>query len=186
MVNTFSKEDDMSNLPDEIPVDEYVRGYDPEYDDESTDSAFTLASTTYDFSYEHGRRYQSYRYGSHPFPYDEQSVRNDRIMHHMYLFLFDNRLFVSPIHNPENILDVKCGQGLWAENMADAFPDTNIVAMDTTPMTRSTYPNLSYVVQSFTDEWVLDVPDMKFDFIFARNCFAQSVEFDDLYQQAFE
>lgn len=176
----------MAVYPDSIPVDLNISGYDPETDYDDNDTSFTLASTIHDFSFEHGRRYPSYRYGSNPFPLDELTVKNEKILHHLMLYLLDNKHYLSPLTDPQTILDVRCAQGIWAEDMADIFPDAEIVAMDTTPRERSTFPNVSYLVQSIHEEWILDQPDMKFDFVFARCVFAATGDFAQFYKQAFQ
>lgn len=34
--------------------------------------------------------------------------------HHLWLLTFEDKLFLAPIENPEMILDVGTGTGLWA------------------------------------------------------------------------
>ena len=39
--------------------------------------------------------------------------------HHMYLVMLDGNLVVPPIENPQNILDVGTGTGIWAIDAAE-------------------------------------------------------------------
>ena len=42
-----------------------------------------------------------------------------------------DKLFLAPIREkPKNILDIGTGTGIWAIEMADAFPDTHIIGTD--------------------------------------------------------
>lgn len=41
-------------------------------------------------------------------------------MHHVYLLLCDNKLHLAPIgKNPQRILDIGTGTGIWAMDMAE-------------------------------------------------------------------
>lgn len=41
-------------------------------------------------------------------------------MHHLYLLLLDGRLHLAPIgKNPQRILDIGTGTGIWAMDMAE-------------------------------------------------------------------
>lgn len=42
-----------------------------------------------------------------------------------------DKLFLAPIgEKPKNILDIGTGTGIWAIEMADAFPETQIIGTD--------------------------------------------------------
>jgi SAM-dependent methyltransferase len=180
---------DMDNLyiPNTIPVDEsYGRvqfGLDDEVD---SASIYSVTSSAYNFRMEHGRRYHDYKAG-HPFPYDAVSEENEILMHHMMLLLLDNKDYLSPI--PESSLrcvaDVGSGLGLWAEGVAERYPDAKVVGIDTTPHERSINPNCSYIMSDATEEWVLDDPSMKFDLVHIRSLFGVK-DWPELYTQCFE
>jgi predicted TPR repeat methyltransferase len=71
------------------------------------------------------------RYNIHTFDYLEaplrkwsgpnDEVQNDQldIAHHMFLMLLGNKLHLAPIQNPQRILDLGCGTGIWCMDMAD-------------------------------------------------------------------
>ena len=183
----FDKDMENLNLPSVIPVDEEYGRYQFELDDEEATSAYSVTSSAYNFRLENGRRYHDYKDG-HPFPHDEVSEENEVVLHEMCLLLFDNRYYLSPV--PESSLgcvaDVGTGLGLWAEGMAERYPNTQVVGIDTVPHERPTHPNCSYIISDATEEWVLDDPNMKFDLIHMRSLFVGVKDWDALYKQCFE
>lgn len=42
------------------------------------------------------------------------------IIHHIYLLMMDDKLFLAPIDpNPQNILDIGTGTGIWAMDVGE-------------------------------------------------------------------
>jgi ubiquinone/menaquinone biosynthesis C-methylase UbiE len=41
------------------------------------------------------------------------------MMHHLYSILLGGKLFVAPVQNPQRILDVGTGTGIWAIDVAE-------------------------------------------------------------------
>lgn len=154
-------------------------------------SVHSLASTAHDMVEEHGRRYPNYRYGSSPFPRgDHLAEENEYALYNLTYKVYRGKLYLAPIEQPQNVLDVRCGQnGLWAKSMSDTYPDAQITGMDvTTPKTEGR-PNLEFCLQSFNDEWILDEVLQihgKFDFIFAQSLFGSSQDFPTFYKRCFE
>ncbi|KAL2419894.1 Methyltransferase [Exophiala dermatitidis] len=181
---------DMENLNHDaiIPVDEQYARYrfaDDGGDDGS--SAYSVASSAHNFRVENGRRYHDYKDG-HPFPYDEVSEENEIVLHEMCLLLLDNKYFLSPIDESDLrcVADVGTGLGLWAEGVAERYPDTQVVGIDTAPQPRTTFPNLTHIMFDATDEWVLDDPNMKFDLVHIRSLFVGVKDWEALYKQCYE
>lgn len=47
------------------------------------------------------------------------------------MLLLDGRLHLSPIgDNPQEVLDIGTGTGIWAIDMADKYPSANVVGVD--------------------------------------------------------
>ena len=44
-----------------------------------------------------------------------------------------NKLFFAPIKEPERILDIGTGTGIWAIEMGDAFPNASVIGTDLSP-----------------------------------------------------
>ena len=56
-----------------------------------------------------------------------------------------NKLFFAPIgEKPAKILDVGTGTGIWAIEMGDDYPDTEIVGTDLSPTQPSWYSTAQY------------------------------------------
>jgi ribosomal protein L11 methylase PrmA len=43
------------------------------------------------------------------------------LAHHMYLMTLEGKLHLAPLENPQNILDVGTGTGIWAMYVPFAF-----------------------------------------------------------------
>lgn len=63
-----------------------------------------------------------------PKDYDEEQ-RLD-FQHYMLKYVLGNRNFLAPVRSPRAILDVGCGTGRWASEVARQFPDANVVGLD--------------------------------------------------------
>lgn len=184
-----------SEIPGSRHGEQYRRAEDDEYDEDEDDYDFystgSVASTADDMVEEMGRRYANKGYGETPLPRGDQlAQQNERDLHNLMLYLYQDRLYVSSLEEPRNVLDVKCGQlGLWAKNMAECYPNAEITAMDVSRVDNENLPNLEFVLQSFNQEWTLDDRTNlygKFDFIHARHIFAGSSDYPEFYRQCFE
>ncbi|KAE8441212.1 hypothetical protein EG329_005612 [Mollisiaceae sp. DMI_Dod_QoI] len=164
-------------------------------DDNDRDSAYgeslqasdmaSISSAITKFRYENGRRYHAYQDGAYWAPNDE--VHNDQqdMAHHLWLLTFDNKLYLAPILNPHNVLDVGTGTGIWAIDMADAFPSATVTGIDLSP-TQPTWipPNCIFEVDDATLPWTFR-PD-SFDFIHIREMFGSVGNWDELFRQAYQ
>jgi hypothetical protein len=166
---------DHFQLPDNIPVDDdYARFAETLDDDDGDTSAFSIASTRYNFRWENGRLYQDYR-NPGPFPYlDDLSQENEQVLHSMVLYILEDNLIAAPVRpeNLGNILDVGTGMGLWAEDIADRYENCQVLGVDTQPHETSVRPNCRFECFDVSNDWILDSPNLKFDFIHIRSLFA--------------
>ena len=101
----------MDELSPTIPIrsDYSAYNYDP---DRITETARTEASSTHDYKYENGRRYHAYREGSYLMPNDDLMIEHERIAHAMFGLILKDRLFLPPIEEPKNVIDLGTGLGL--------------------------------------------------------------------------
>lgn len=181
-----SKMDDL-NLPTEIPVDEnYEFSGEPEFDQ---NSAYSIASTKYNFTWENGRLYHDYR-AAHPFPYDQRAQDNEQVLNAMMLRILDDRYWISPVsgEHVKHALDVGAGLGLWAEGVADRYPDANVVAVDSAPSPDSIIPNCRFEMADVTEEWLFTRPGEAFDMVYLRALFGsfKTESWLPLYQECFK
>ena len=176
------------NLPTHIPVDEDYAGT-RELDIDDADSVLSIASSKYNSTWEHGRLYQDYKTG-YVIPMDDGSQKNEEVFDAMMLCILDDRHFFAPVdgNSLRNVLDVATGLGRWAENVADAYPDCNVVGLDLAAI-NTVIPNCKFEVLDIIQvPWELNYLNTKFDFVHLRNLFAtlSDEEWPKIYQQCFE
>ena len=65
-------------------------------------------------------------------PKDEQEINRLDFQHHLLRYTLRGN-FAAPINQPSGILDVGCGTGRWAIEMASLFPTANVIGLDIVP-----------------------------------------------------
>ncbi|KAA8648258.1 hypothetical protein EYZ11_008025 [Aspergillus tanneri] len=135
------------------------------------DSNLTLSSSVRDYTYENGRRYHAYRQGQYPIPNDEEEQERLTFMHHLFKLITGGDLFRAPILQsqlPRRILDIGTGTGIWALDMAEDFPDTEIVGTDLSPIQPNwAPPNCTFHIDDAESDWTF-TQDEAFDYIHGR------------------
>ncbi|CAJ0546853.1 Ff.00g014800.m01.CDS01 [Fusarium sp. VM40] len=139
-----------------------------DFDSETLSSSATSLNTSiYQHAFENGRRYHQYRHGTYPIPNDDAEQNRDDMKHAMMLELTSGNLFFSPIgDNPQKIIDLATGTGIWAIDIADKFPSASVIGVDLSPIQPSWVPpNLKFMVDDIEDEWM---HGNDFDFVHMR------------------
>ncbi|HEY1387901.1 MAG TPA: class I SAM-dependent methyltransferase, partial [Ktedonobacterales bacterium] len=77
-----------------------------------------------------GRRYLE----STPYmlPSDDQEIHRLDFQHYMLRFALRGN-YAAPAQHPQDILDVGTGTGRWAREMAQTFPQANVIGIDIAP-----------------------------------------------------
>ncbi|KAJ5224958.1 S-adenosyl-L-methionine-dependent methyltransferase [Penicillium chermesinum] len=161
----------MSSPPDpraghhEIEVDTDVSSS-SDYDSEGGDLQ-SLTSSIYNYIYENGRTYHSYRSGTYVLPNDEREQDRLDMLHHVFRLALHGNLCHTQLAKPQKILDVGTGTGIWAIDMADEFPAAEVIGVDLSPIQPSWVPpNVKFMIDDSNSEW--DFPPGSFDFIHVR------------------
>ena len=165
----------------------------------------SIPSTIWKHRYENGRRYHKFRQGEYWGPNDE--IQNDQldIAHQLFLLLLDNKLHLAPIPNPQRVLDLGCGTGIWCIDMADGsslplpspypnpthltkrasveHPGAEIMGVDLSPIQPSfAPPNCKFEIDDVTSPWTFPLP---FDLINIRALYGSIADWPALYAQVY-
>ncbi|KAE8382666.1 S-adenosyl-L-methionine-dependent methyltransferase [Aspergillus bertholletiae] len=170
MTSTMPEQDQSSqalhpyaNTVGEIPVDEEFSIYNETLPSDTT----SLSSSVLNYEYENGRRYHKYGQVQYSMPNDEAEQDRLDLVHHMVSVMLNGELFLAPLKNPQTILDLGTGTGIWAIDIADQFPSAKVIGNDLSPIQPSWVPpNVEFVVDDFENTWMHS--EDCFDFIHAR------------------
>lgn len=134
---------------------------------------------------ENNRKYHTYRDGSYWIPHDDEALRLDLYAHHMFILTLNNKLFCAPIESPKRVLDVGTGIGIWASDVADKFPDAEVIGTDLSPTFRATpAPNLRFEIDDCCSEWIY--PPNHFDYVHVRFLYASVADWPAFYKECFD
>ncbi|EPS44787.1 hypothetical protein H072_1223 [Dactylellina haptotyla CBS 200.50] len=138
---------------------------------------------------ENGRRYNANAAGQSEYQFPVDELEQDRLdlMHHIFKSLLHGELYISPIAgtNPQRILDLGTGTGIWAIEIADQFPSAAVVGTDLAPIQPTWVPpNLEFQIDDCEADWTFG--KSTFDFIHIRYLRAAISNWPRLYQQAYD
>lgn len=95
----------------------------------------------------------------------------DRIdmAHEKYYILLENRRFLAPItDNPQAILDLATGTGIWSIDVSDQYPAASVTGIDIAPIQPALVPpNCTFEIEDVENDWTYR--EDYFDFIFGRD-----------------
>ncbi|KAE8146283.1 S-adenosyl-L-methionine-dependent methyltransferase [Aspergillus avenaceus] len=179
----------MEHIAVDPDFDSIAAGYGTDPEDFQSDTT-SITSSIAKGRFENGRRYQSLKEDDYWGPSDAQQFEAFEIGHMMFRVLDHNQpnpLFRAPIkESPKNILDIGTGQGNWAIDVADLYPDTTVRGVDMfPPPVIWVPPNCIFEVDDVLREWTWQEP---FDFIHMRLMYGAftSEGWDQLYKQAYD
>lgn len=67
------------------------------------------------------------------YPNDEQELDRLDMQHHMFKLINEGRLFFAPVKNPQRILDIGTGSGIWPMEMGMLPPLPSFDVLERTP-----------------------------------------------------
>ncbi|KAL1975820.1 hypothetical protein VTN31DRAFT_4212 [Thermomyces dupontii] len=172
-----------NNAPVNVEVDTSYDN-DSSYGDELSSYSASLTSSVLDYRHENGRRYHGFHDGLYLLPNDE--TENDRLdmVHELCLQVLHRKLYLAPIKNPQRVIDLATGTGIWAIDFADLHPQAEVIGCDLSPTQPSLIPpNVKFLVDNIESEWAYE--GNPFDFIHARNLFVSIRDFGRLVKQCY-
>lgn len=180
------------SLPVENAGVEVDEDYGTDHDDSSYDSSSQSATTSvgssvFSFTYENGRRYHSDRFktGEYFMPNDEKEQDRLDLYHHIFLTMVKGKLHLAPLDNPQHVLDVGTGTGIWAIDMADENPQAEVTATDISPIQPSWVPpNCKFEVDDMEEPWTFDREF--FDYIHFRTLSGCFKDWDFILKQSWD
>ncbi|KIW87159.1 uncharacterized protein Z519_12270 [Cladophialophora bantiana CBS 173.52] len=117
-------------------------------------------------------------------PNDVREQEQLDMVRHIYRLVQDGRLHVAPIGNPQRVLDIGTGTGLWALDFADEFPAAIVLGVDISPIQpQMTAPNCSFMIDGLEQELVYS-PRRRFDNIHQRSMSGSIGDWSTMYKQA--
>ena len=109
------------------------------------------------------------------------------LLHHVFRLSLGGRLFRAPIcSNPQRVLDIGTGTGIWAMDFADEFPSAFVLGNDLSPIQPTWVPpNCKFTVDDVEADWLYG-PSEKFDYIHGRGMAGGIGDWHRLYTQAYD
>ena len=148
-------------------------------------STASLSDSIFDYRSIHGRTFQTSKTTEYWGPNDERQNNGLDIAHHFMLMLKDDRLFEAPIRHPRRVLDVGTGTGIWAIDMADAYPAAHVIGTDISPIQPSWVPpNCVFHIDDAQLPWTY-APE-SFDLVHMRALYGSISDWGGLYRQAYQ
>ncbi|UKZ95368.1 uncharacterized protein TrAFT101_010213 [Trichoderma asperellum] len=162
-------------------------GSDAGYDSDTASSASTsVMSSVRDYMYENGRRYHRYREGTYNFPNDDVEQEREDMKHAMVKLLCSQKLHFAPIgDNPQEILDIGTGTGIWSIEMGDKYLSAHILGIDLSPIQPDWLPpNVRFMIDDVESPWLH--PRNHFDYIHSRHTVMAVRDWMKLFRRAIE
>lgn len=167
-------------------ADNVITGY-SSFDDVSTLTE-SVHSSIYDYRYEHGRRYHAFKAGEVDYfmPNDDQEQFRQDIQHRCVYLASGSKLFHAPLENPIRALDLGTGTGIWALELAEKYPQTDVHGVDLSPIQPDWTPsNVKFEIDDIEDEWTW--PENHFDLIYSKIMLIGTVKnWRKYFEQAFK
>ncbi|OHF02013.1 hypothetical protein CORC01_02592 [Colletotrichum orchidophilum] len=154
--------------------------------DEASRASTSLKSVTSSYEWKHGRRYHGYQSGAYNFPNDEEEQDRLDMIHHVFLRLMNDRLYLAPIKTEGlKVLDIGTGTGIWPIQFGDEHPEAEvIVGNDLSPIQPQWVPpNVKFIIDDVELDWA--EPE-QYDYIHCRYMAGSIKDWPRLVHQIYE
>ncbi|KAI8675416.1 hypothetical protein NCS57_00442700 [Fusarium keratoplasticum] len=155
-------------------------------DEDNASSTASISSSILEYRTIHGRTFHSEKHNTQYFtPNDEKQNESLDIVHHYLTLLLDGKLHLAPLkENIQKVLDVGCGNGIWAIDFGDAHPNAEVTGIDLSPMQPTWVPpNVKFFVDDATQSWTW--PDNSFDYVHIRFLNGALKDWPALFREAY-
>lgn len=106
------------------------------------------------------------------------------IEHHNQKLQLGGKLHLCPLEDPKEVLDIGTGTGIWCIDMADEYPDCQVLGVDLSPVQPSWVPpNCRFDVDDFDQEWTFG--ENRFDMIHGRFLMGSVGSHAELYKKVY-
>ncbi|VBB80462.1 Putative Methylase involved in ubiquinone/menaquinone biosynthesis [Podospora comata] len=147
-------------------------------------STASLSSSILQYREIHGRTYQNFKEAEYWAPNDDKQNDGLDLHHHMMYLIHNNSLFRSPVEDPDAVLDLGTGTGIWALDCADQFPAAEVIGTDLSPIQPTwTPPNCRFELDDASLDWTFSAD--KFDLVHLRFLIGSIEDWPKLYRQAY-
>ncbi|KAK1545575.1 TAM domain methyltransferase [Colletotrichum paranaense] len=152
--------------------------------DGNSNASTSLSSSVRDYEWENKRRYHKFKQGRYLCPNDEPEQDREDMKHALVVHICDGDLHSAPLGNPQKILDIGTGTGIWAIDMGDNYPEADIDGIDLSPIQPGFVPpNVRFLVDDAEADWLY--PDNSVDFIHLRHMAPFIKDWPRLLRQAY-
>ncbi|KAK3492193.1 S-adenosyl-L-methionine-dependent methyltransferase [Neurospora hispaniola] len=118
-------------------------------------STSSLRSSIYNYIEEHGRTFHRYKQGN--------------LQHAVFMRMLKGKFGLAPVTNPQSVLDIGTGTGIWAIEFAIQNPAAHVVGTDLSPIQPEYVPpNCHFEIDDAEDEWIFS---QQFDYVHVRLLF---------------
>jgi SAM-dependent methyltransferase len=176
-----------THLPGGIQPDEALfEDEGAEVGSESGSSLTSVTSSILKGKVEDGRVYAVYGKEEYGMPMDDVEMDRMDMAHAKYYALLEKKRFLAPIgDNPQKILDLGCGTGIWSIDIADMFPSAQVIGVDIAPTQPEWVPsNCSFELDDMEQPWTWK--KNSFDYIFSRDLILSIRDWPTLLDQIYE
>lgn len=143
-----------------------------------------MTSSAQDFREHNGRRYHAFDDEAYSLPNDELEAARLDLQHHIWKLTLDGRFGRVPITDTmSNVLDVGTGTGIWAMELADAYPHLRVIGTDLSPIQPGFVPpNCEFIIDNAEADFAFDI---QFDYIHARMLTMGIHDWERFFRQCF-